>query len=994
MVEKDGVVVLSPGVQHYEWGGSSVIADLLDRSNTDGRPFAELWMGAHPGNPSKVARASGDSVGLDELIARDPEGLLGRETAAHYGGLPFLFKVLDAAKPLSIQVHPGLEQARAGFADEDARGVPRQAPSRNYKDANHKPELVVAFGIDFWALRGFRPYSQITELLGAHPELHKLAREFVPTAEGLKRLYGSFMTDRTENVEALLRPLLDRWRRENQKAPFPKEDPRYWVLRADAQFSSPGRTDRGLLSVLLLNLVKLKPGEALYLPAGVLHAYLEGTAMEIMANSDNVLRGGLTPKHVDVPELLKTVVFEGALPEVLSPRAVRGAESVYRTGAAEFELRRLDLRAGIVTAEVPHPALSQEEREKQPFPLCGMFHTTSPSWSGEIYLVASGSVDVRWNVSGKMNVETGKKKGFCFFVPRGCVCSFKAGSDALVFKAGVPPVRSFRGKQPTELAFGTSGLRGLIRDITDLEAYVNTRGFLRYLVDQKGTVPGDVITMGLDLRPSTPRIASAVARAVSDEGLSVENTGCLPSPALLSYALGQNRPSVMVTGSHIPFDRNGIKFNLKSGEVLKEDEQGILARVQEVRAEEYNRPAQESLFDDSGFLASAQARSLPMETPSARDAYVRRYLNFFSSKGLSGCKVAVYQHSAVGRDLVVDILRGLGAQVTALGRSEEFVPIDTEDISDERLRDLQKMADQARQEMGALDALVSTDGDSDRPLVCGVRPDGGLVFLPGDLLGPLVAEYLEADAVVAPISANDALDIFLKGRRCPPTRIGSPYVVAAMKDATSNGFRRVVGYEANGGFLLQSPLEKQGRRLAPLPTRDAVLPILCVLFSAREKGLSLVALFDRLPRRFSKAGLLDNFPVESSRAILKSFSSPNPRVIDVVFGGKEEVTARDVAGQPVALSVPDRATLLAHRRRLEGLFNSAAGFEGGLCGMNVLDGIRLRFGNGDVAHVRPSGNAPQLRIYACAGTPQRAHDIVRLGLREPDGLLWTLETVR
>jgi phosphomannomutase len=152
----------------------------------------------------------------------------------------------------------------------------------------------------------------------------------------------------------------------------------------------------------------------------------------------------------------------------------------------------------------------------------------------------------------------------------------------------------------------------------------------------------------------------------------------------------------------------------------------------------------------------------------------------------------------------------------------------------------------------------------------------------------------------------------------------------------------------------------------------------------------LWALFDRLPRRFSKAGLLDNFPVESSRAILKSFSTPNPRVIDVAFSGKEEVTARDAAGQPVALSVSDRTTLMAHHRRLEDLFNNASGFEGGLCGMNVLDGIRLRFGNGDVAHVRPSGNAPQLRIYACAGTPERAHEIVRLGLREPDGLLRTL----
>lgn len=957
---------LTPGVQHYDWGGTSVIPALLGQTNPDDRPFAELWMGAHPGNPSRVSSPAGEMLGLDEWIGMNPGKILGDETAREFSGLPFLFKVLDAGKPLSIQVHPGLEQARAGFADEDARGISRQASSRNYKDENHKPELVVALGGDFWALRGFRPFDQISDLLGSHPELAKLAATFTPSSSGLKSLYETFMTDRPENVEATLRPLIDRWRRESEKAPFAKEDPRYWVLRADRLFSSPGHTDRGLLSVLLLNLVKLKPGEALFLPAGILHAYLEGTAMEIMANSDNVLRGGLTPKHVDVPELLKTVIFEGALPDVVTATGVRGAESVYRTTAAEFQLRRIDL-------------------------LPGVSHTTLPAWSAEIFLVVSGSAEIGLVQNGATREWRSMGSGGCFFSPRGVSLNFRAKSKTVIFRAGVPPVRSFRGRRPTELTFGTSGLRGLISDITDIEAYVNTRGFLRYLGDKKEGARGETLSLGLDLRPSTPRIARAVAQAFHDEGVLVENVGQLPSPALLSYALGQGRASVMVTGSHIPFDRNGIKFNLKAGEVLKEDEPGILDRVLEVRSEEYNRPVGESVFDDKGFFLPNRAQALPPETPAAREAYLRRYRDFFPAQGLLGVRVLFYQHSAVGRDIITDILRGAGAAVLPVGRSEEFVPIDTEDISDDRLRDLQCMADNARGKGAPVDALVSTDGDSDRPLVCGVRSDGTLVFLPGDLLGPLVAEFLEADGVVVPVSGNDAVLEFLSGKVLPQTRIGSPFVVAGMQDAVAAGRHRVVGYEANGGFLVQSPLEKGGRTLAPLPTRDAVLPILCILFAAKERGISLVELFDRLPRRYSKAGLLDHFPPEAGRAILRSFSPSDPQVAEVDFGPDGTPSARDAAGHPRSLPEAVRGEFSQIRLRLESFFNEQSGFIGGIRWINFLDGIRMRFGNGDVVHVRPSGNAPQLRIYACASSPDRAGEIVRRGIGEPDGLLRTLQ---
>lgn len=923
-------------------------------------------MGAHPGSPSQAHLSSGGSVGLDTLIAQNPEIVLGRETSIEFSGLPFLFKVLDAAKPLSLQVHPGRDQARTGFIDEELRPIPRQSPSRNYKDPNPKPEMVVALGTDFWVLRGFRPFAQIVNLLGAHPELKKIGDTFVPTHAGLKRFFEMFMTAPPSVVESTVRPLVNRWRRENEKAPFPKEDPRYWVLRADALFSSPGRTDRGLLSVLLLNLVKLKPGEGVFIPPGTLHSYLEGTAIEIMANSDNVLRGGLTTKYVDVPELLKTVIFEGALPEILRPEPVRGAESVYRTMGAEFELRRLALLPGV------------------PF-------SSFPSWSGEIFLVVSGSVTVFFNQKGSREGPVSIKKGQCLFVPRGVACDFRSDLETMVFRAGVPPVRLFRGRRPPELNFGTSGLRGLISDITDLEAYVNTRGFLRYLADQNGGDCGGTVSLGQDLRPSSPRIARAVAQAIRDEGGLVENVGCLPSPALLSYSLSQGRASVMVTGSHIPFDRNGIKFNLISGEVLKNDEPGILRRVQEVRAEEYNRPAGESFFDDEGFFHRERVLDLPVETSAAREAYVRRYLNFFPAQSLHGIRAVVYQHSAVGRDLLVEILRGLGAEVIPLERCDEFLPIDTEDISDEMLGGLQQLVDQARGSRGPVDVLVSTDGDSDRPLVCGVKPDGTLVFLPGDLLGPLVAEYLEADGVVVPVSGNDAVQEYLRGRVRPLTRIGSPYVIDGLAEAARAGCRRAMGYEANGGFLLQSPIKKAGRVLASLPTRDAILPILCVLSAARERGFSLVQLFDQLPRRFGKSGLLDKISPDAGRAILSAFAPPDPSVVEVDFEIGGRLSARDNVGRTVPFDEQAGLSLQKIRVHLESYFNESAGFFGGVRRVNFLDGIRIRFGNGDVVHIRPSGNAPQLRLYVCASSPDRAREIVRWGLTEPYGLLRTLE---
>jgi phosphomannomutase len=564
----------------------------------------------------------------------------------------------------------------------------------------------------------------------------------------------------------------------------------------------------------------------------------------------------------------------------------------------------------------------------------------------------------------------------------------------------LPPVEksalSFRGRVPAALAFGTSGLRGLVTDITDLEAYINTRGFLEYLRSSGAANNGDLISVACDLRPSSDSpersILRAVARAISDTGFEVDVVGKLPTPALTYHALQQRRPSIMVTGSHIPFDRNGIKFNKSTGEVLKSDEPGILRAVQKVRQEEYTRPESGSLFAANGMFKPDAECFLPLGQSEARQEYLDRYLNFFPPNALSGQRIVFYQHSGVGRDLMVELLTRLGAEVIACGRSETFVPIDTEAIAQDKLDLLQSLADQARRQHGPIDAVISTDGDSDRPLVAGVDAAGKVRFFGGDLLGIVVAEFLNADVAIVPISANDAVDRWAaaKGVTVIKTKIGSPFVIEAMQAAQAGGAQRVVGWEANGGFLTGTNIKRADRALASLPTRDAALPILAALCAAKERGGSLVERFTQLPRRFSKAGLIDEFPVTQSQALLQHFKPEDPRIEQVNFtgtipqivfaGGQMETAGRDLARK-----------LEIVRHELERFFRPADGFDL-VVRLNLLDGLRIYFRNGDIAHLRPSGNAPQLRAYAVANTQARADAIVAQAIREPDGLLRQIAT--
>ncbi|MBX3199560.1 MAG: mannose-6-phosphate isomerase, class I [Labilithrix sp.] len=329
----------------YPWGSRTAIAALTGRPTPSPGPEAELWMGAHPVAPSLVER-DGARASLDAIIARAPARELGDDVVRELGPrLPFLLKVLAAAEPLSLQAHPTLERARAGFADEEARGVPLAAPSRNYKDPSHKPELLCALG-PFAALSGFRRVDETLRLFDALA-IPELAPSLAPLrasrdAAGLAATFEALMTMpddlRRRAVEATVAAAA------RTSGAFPRE--RALVGRLAALYPD----DVGVVSALLLELVHLEPGEAIYLGAGNLHAYLEGTGVEIMASSDNVLRGGLTKKHVDVPELIRVLDFGAAPPAVLRPRALDDHEAVYDTPALEFRLSRIRVDRSLTRA--------------------------------------------------------------------------------------------------------------------------------------------------------------------------------------------------------------------------------------------------------------------------------------------------------------------------------------------------------------------------------------------------------------------------------------------------------------------------------------------------------------------------------------------------------------------------------------------------------------------------------------------------------------------
>ncbi|MEP6717453.1 MAG: phosphomannomutase [Terriglobia bacterium] len=522
----------------------------------------------------------------------------------------------------------------------------------------------------------------------------------------------------------------------------------------------------------------------------------------------------------------------------------------------------------------------------------------------------------------------------------------------------MPDLYSSLTYAPQPLRFGTSGRRGRVVDLTQLEVSINVTAELEYLLSmprsEGGITLGDDFFFAHDLRPSSTQfaaeengrgeIAQAVEQCIVNVGLRPVNLGAIPTPALSAYAFARHCGSIMVTGSHIPFDLNGYKLNTSAGELLKSHEAPITHAVTAVRERIYRQPFAESPFNELGMFKGGH-RDLSPVSGAGRTAYLDRYRTFFAGSTLAGMKILVYQHSAIARDMLVEILEHFGAEVIARGRSNHFVAIDTEAIDDAQLAVIQQLVEEP------VTAVVSTDGDSDRPLLLGL--EGRTVkFFSGDLVGMIVAEYLGADAVVVPITCSDGIDRgALASVLEPKTRVGSPWVVEGMARAREKGRRAVCGWEANGGFLVGSDFERNGLTLPALPTRDAFLPILAVLFSAQARRISLPELFAHLPNRYSRSALMRDFP-----------RTTGARIMTLLVNAAENAKAYFTPG-PV--------------------FGPIGRFD-------YTDGVRVLFENGDVIHFRPSGNADEFRVYAVADSLVRANELIAV-CTAPAGIVRSLE---
>ena len=401
-------IALTAGYQKYAWGDLSFIPELFGFA-ASGEPYAEAWLGAHPRLPS-AARIGAREVALDALLREHGTALLGPSVERRFAGLPFLLKVLAAEKPLSIQVHPTRAQAELGFERENAQGVALNAPTRNYRDRNHKPELIVAL-TPFFALCGFRPLGQIRGLLNQVPELGRLLPPLDDRPGSLARFVERYLMLAEEPRGQALSAWIERLRAGQVRPSLHGLD--HWVLTAHAATEQAGTVDRGLFFLLLLNLLELQPGQGLFLSAGVPHAYLKGAGVEVMANSDNVLRCGLTTKHTDDSELLAVVRFESNETPVLEPVPGQVHEvRRFATAVEEFRLEQVALPKGRSIAGL---------------------RAAGP----EIVLVTSADAEVAVR-SVDPDSELVLRGGGACFIPHGISYSLLAASEASLVRVTVP----------------------------------------------------------------------------------------------------------------------------------------------------------------------------------------------------------------------------------------------------------------------------------------------------------------------------------------------------------------------------------------------------------------------------------------------------------------------------------------------------------------------------------------------------------------------------
>lgn len=448
--------------------------------------------------------------------------------------------------------------------------------------------------------------------------------------------------------------------------------------------------------------------------------------------------------------------------------------------------------------------------------------------------------------------------------------------------------------------FGTSGARGLVTDFTSEVCTAFTFSFLDAM-QKKFTFKK--VAVAMDNRPSSPDIAATICGSIESYGFEVDFYGVLPTPALALQSMSEKNPSIMITGSHIPFDRNGIKFYRPDGEISKEDEIDIL--------------------NNSNLLISVNS-NLPQVKEIASINYLDRYRNYFGKNCLDGLKIGIYEHSSAGRDLYSKLFKSLGANVISLGRSDEFVPIDTEavaNIDKKRAKNWSKEYN--------FDAIFSTDGDGDRPLIADENGD----WLRGDIVGLLTAQLLGIEALAVPVSCNTAIEKSGFFKEVIRTKIGSPYVIEAF--GKLENYRSFAGFEANGGFLLGSSLKKDEKILEALPTRDALLPFMVLLPYVVKQKTSLSKLVANLPQRFSSSDRIQEFSRENSLKLIQKGES-DPQSLLKAFGLKD-------------LKVVN---------------------------INQIDGLRFTLDDGNIIHLRPSGNAPELRCYVETSSQDDSNNLV------------------
>lgn len=462
--------------------------------------------------------------------------------------------------------------------------------------------------------------------------------------------------------------------------------------------------------------------------------------------------------------------------------------------------------------------------------------------------------------------------------------------------------------EATSLKFGTSGLRGLASDLVGSGAQRHILAFLRYL--QSRGDEARTLYVARDLRPSSAAIVGDCAAVAGVLGVRIVDCGVLPTPALALHAIAQGAPSVMVTGSHIPADRNGLKFYTARGEISKTDEAGIIAHL------EPNAPPTPAWVEPADGLNAATER------------YLRRFAGLLPPDALGGWRVGIFEHSSTARDVLGQVLSLYGAEIVKLGRSDDFVAIDTEAYLDPVFAPLRGWIAEHD-----LDAIVSTDGDGDRPLLM----DAEGQFVRGDVLGLLAAQLFGADVVVTPVTSNTAIEATGAFKSVIRTRVGSPHVIAGMEGALAAGGASVFGFEANGGMLLGSQIVSGSKSLGPLMTRDAILPLVGVMGLAARQGRGIAEIVADLPLRAALSERLQNVPIENSNDLLAKLRD-------------EAAAKRFFAPRGQILRIAE------------------------------IDGLQVWLSDGTMIHYRPSGNAPELRCYVEAETPEAAQSALEWGL--------------